>query len=96
MDMLLLVYDVDFDEDVMETLSGCSITGYTKWERVLGMGERSAPKMNDAVWPGFNCAVMIAADEEKVPVLFDALKALHQKVGGKGLRVFTWPVMKII
>jgi len=96
MKMLLIVYDVDFDEDVMETLSTCSIAGYTKWERVLGVGERSAPKMNNAVWPGFNCAVMTAVEEKNEKTLFKALETLHQRIGRKGLKVFTWSLERVI
>jgi hypothetical protein len=48
MKMLLLIYDVDFDEEVMETLTTCCVAGYTKWDRVMGKGERSDPKFDDA------------------------------------------------
>ena len=51
MKMYLIIYDVDYDEEVMEALSICRVTGYTKWNRVLGKGERSDPKLDDAVWP---------------------------------------------
>ncbi len=96
MKMFFLIYDVDFDKEVMETLSTCCVTGYTKWGRVLGKGERSDPKLDDAVWPGFNCAVMIAVEEDLEPVAFDALKSLHKKIGGKAFKVFGWSLDKVI
>jgi len=96
MKMLFMIYDVDFDEEVMETLSTCCITGYTKWSKVLGKGERSAPKLDDAVWPGFNCAVMMAVDNELEPKVFEAMQSLHKKKGGKALKVFGWPLERII
>ena len=96
MKMLFMIYDVDFDEEVMETLSTCCITGYTKWSKVLGKGERSAPKLDDAVWPGFNCAVMMAVDDELEPKVFEAMQSLHKKKGGKALKVFGWPLERII
>jgi hypothetical protein len=96
MKMFLLIYDVDFDEDVMETLSTCCAAGYTKWDRVMGRGERSDPKLDDAVWPGFNCAVVMAVDEELEKPVFDALQSLHKKMGGKALKVFSWPLEKVI
>ncbi len=96
MKMLFMIYDVDFDEEVMETLSTCCITGYTKWSKVLGKGERSAPKLDDAVWPGFNCAVMMAVDDELEPKVFEAMQSLHKKKGGKALKVFGWPLERMI
>jgi len=96
MKMLLLIYDVDFDEEVMETLSTCCVAGYTKWGRVMGKGERSDPKFDDAVWPGFNCAVMMGVDEALEQAMVEALTSLHKKMGGKALKVFSWPLEKVI
>ncbi len=96
MKMFLIIYDVDFDEDVMEVLSTCCIAGFTKWGRVLGKGERSDPKLDDAVWPGFNCAVMMAVEKELEPVVFEALQALHKQMGGKGMKVFCWSLERVI
>ena len=47
MKMLLLIYDVTFDDDVMEALAACGAEAWTKWERCLGRGQRS-PAGN---WP---------------------------------------------
>jgi len=52
--------------------------------------------MDDAVWPGYNCAVMLAVDKEIETAFFDALQSLHKRVGGKGLKVFGWPLEKVI
>ena len=63
MKLFLMIYDADFDEDVMEMLTICCVTGYTKWDRVLGKGKKSDSKLDDAVWPGYNCAVAVAAGD---------------------------------
>jgi len=96
MKMYMIIYDVDHDENVMETLSQCCVMGYTKWTRVLGKGSRSNPKMDDAVWPGFNCVVMMGVDEESEPVVIEAMKSLHEGMGKKALKVFCWPLEKVI
>jgi hypothetical protein len=95
MKMFFMIYDVDYDDDVMEMLSTCRVVGFTKWGRVLGKGGRSDPKLDDAVWPGFNCALMMAVDDTTEPILFNALTSLLDKMGG-GLKVFEWPLEKII
>ncbi|MBT9437714.1 MAG: transcriptional regulator [Desulfobacterales bacterium] len=96
MKMLFMIYDVDFDDDVMDVLSTCCVTGYTKWSRVLGKGERSEPKMDDSVWPGFNCAIMMAVESDIEQQVFEALQSLHKRMGGKALKVFGWPLERMI
>lgn len=96
MKMLLVVYDVDFDDEVMEMLDGLSLAGYSKWDRVLGKGKKSDPKLDDAVWPGFNNVVVIVADDEIENDVFAALKRLFKKLGGKGFAVFELPVLRVI
>ncbi len=96
MKMLLMVYDVDFDDDVMEALGTLKLTGYTKWDRVLGKGKRSEPKLDDAVWPGFNSAVAIVVEDETEEAVFKALQDLFGKLGNKGFAVFELPVLRVI
>lgn len=95
MKIYFLVYDVDFDEEVTEVLDSCCVAGYTKWTRVLGKGERSEPKFDNAVWPGFNCSIMMAVDEALDPTVTGALKRLHRQMGEKALKVFSWPATKM-
>jgi nitrogen regulatory protein PII len=95
MKMYFLVFDVDFDDDVTAALDACCITGYTKWTRVLGKGERSDPKFDNAVWPGFNCSIMMAVDDVLETAVAETLERLHRQMGRKGLKVFTWPVAQI-
>ncbi len=96
MKMYMMIYDAAYDEDVTETLSTCCVAGFSKWNRVLGRGERSDPKMDNATWPGYNCSIMLALDETIEPSVFKALKALHEKMGKKGLKVFGWNLEKVI
>lgn len=90
MKMYLIIYDVGFDEEVNETLVSCCVTGFTKWNQVLGKGERSEPKMNDEVWPGYNCAIMMAVEASEEPDITKALTFLYERLGSSGIRVYTW------
>ncbi|HOJ13586.1 MAG TPA: transcriptional regulator [Deltaproteobacteria bacterium] len=96
MKMLLMVYDAEFDDEVMAALARLPLAGYTKWDRVLGKGRRSEPKLDDAVWPGFNCAVAVAVDDETEEAAFRELQGLFTRLGGKGFSVFELPVLKVI
>lgn len=96
MKMYMIIYDASFDEDVTDTLTSCCITGFTKWRRVLGRGERSDPKMDDAVWPGYNSTIMMAVDIPEEPEVTEALKGLYGRMGSMGLRLYSWPIEKIL
>ncbi len=95
MKMFLLIYDVDFDEEMMEALTKCSVTGFTKWDRVLGKGVRSDPKMDDAVWPGFNCAVAIALPEEQEHLFLNTIRELCSSLGEAGIKIYEFPVKEV-
>jgi nitrogen regulatory protein PII len=96
MKMLFIVYDVELDEDVMETLKACCIRGYTKWDRVLGKGEKSNPKLDDAVWPGYNCTIAVAVEDSIEDETIKALTGLSDKLEGKGFKAFELPVLRVI
>lgn len=96
MRFLFVIYDVAYDEDIMAIISGCSVTGFTKWEKVLGKGPNSEPKMDTAVWPGFNCAVGVGVTEGVEGSLLAELKRFMDQVGGKGIKVFELPVRQVL
>ena len=96
MKMLLLIYDVTFDDDVMEALAACGAEAWTKWERCLGRGQRSPARLGDAVWPGFNCALMMMVAEDEERRVREALEAVYQQMGQKALRLFAWEAQGLI
>ena len=96
MRMLFMIYDADFDEDVMASLEDCGAAAYTKWGRVLGKGRESEPRLDDAVWPGFNCALTVAVEDALADGLFNAMEKLAEKLGSTGFKVFELPVLRVI
>jgi len=88
MDLYWIFYDASFDEDVMETLETCCVTGFTKWDRVLGKGPHAVPKMDNAVWPGYNCAMFVAVSDKESDHLRESLQNLRAKLGGRGMEIF--------
>lgn len=96
MKLLFITYDVDFDEDVMEMLNSLGVTGFTKWDRVLGKGKNSDPKLDDPVWPGFNCAVAAVINDDDQEKILEELKKFSLRLDGKGFKVFVLPVISVI
>ncbi|MDD2603372.1 MAG: hypothetical protein PHF66_01005 [Desulfobacteraceae bacterium] len=97
MKMLMVAYDAACDDEVLEILARCDAPGFTRWKRVSGRGRNSDPRMDDSVWPGYN-NVLLAVVEDGQPLenIREALSRLHRRLGGKGLKVFSWPVAEEI
>lgn len=97
MEMVMIIYNQVIDEEVMELLEGSGIDRYTKWQRVLGAGEVSTPRLDTTVWPGANMVIGIVLKEKrKLQRLIKGLKKLDAEVGDKGLFAFRWPVDRIV
>ncbi|UCC66317.1 MAG: transcriptional regulator [Deltaproteobacteria bacterium] len=95
--MVMIVYNQAIDEEIMELLAGVKIDRYTKWQRVLGKGEASNPRLDSPIWPGANMALgIVLEDRGKVQELVEEIKKLDARVGDKGLFAFMWPVEGII
>jgi hypothetical protein len=96
MQILMVVYDVAFDEEVMAALGRCRLSGYTKWSRVVGAGEHSPPRLGTAVWPGHNCALLMALEDGALPEVTETLQGLFRRMGEKALAVFGWGAERVI
>ncbi len=88
MKMVLAVYNMAADEEVMEALSEAGVDEYTKWPRVLGVG-RTGPRLDEHVWPGANCVLFAVLPDDRAARALEALRKLSETVGRKeGLRAF--------
>ena len=96
MKMFFMVYDADFDEDVISALTAADVAAYTKWDRILGKGRNSEPRLDDPVWPGFNQAVALVVEDDIGDRLFAAMKELSSEIGENGFKVFELPVLRVI
>jgi nitrogen regulatory protein PII len=96
MRMFLIIYDAELDEEVLHLLNECGVTGFTKWDRVLGKGRESPPKMDDAVWPGFNCAIALSAEDHLADRILDKMAKFAERLGGKGFKLFELPLIREI
>ncbi len=94
MKLFLVVYDVDFEAEVMEALRASGVASYTLWERVLGVGERSEPKLSTHAWPSFNRALMVVVGEERAKDLMEHIKPLCLRPQG-GIRAYFWEVEEV-
>jgi hypothetical protein len=97
MEMVMIIYNQVLDEEVMELLEGSGIDTFTTWQRVLGEGEDSTPRLDTPVWPGANMVLgLVIREKKKLQRLIKGLRELDAQVGDKGLFALRWPVERIV
>jgi len=97
MKVVFIFYYAEYDEDIMAILEKINVKSYSKLEQILGKGKTSNPRLNTAVWPGFNNALIVGVkDEEKKEMLLQALRKYSDKHQGKGICVLVLPLEEII
>lgn len=96
MKMLFITYDAELDEDVMEMLESLGVNGFTKWDRVLGKGKNSEPKLDTSVWPGYNCALAVVVGDDDEARIIEELRKFSERLEGKGVRAFALPILRAI
>jgi nitrogen regulatory protein PII len=89
MKMIMAVYNVAVDEDVMEAVTAAGVTCFTKWPRVLGKGKRTGPRLDDHIWPGANAVAMFVVPDELAPTVMGVLAGLRESLGAtEGIKAF--------
>ena len=89
MKMIMAVYNVAVDEEVMEAVAAAGVCCYTKFPRVVGRGRRTGPRLDNHIWPGANTCTLMVVPDEKAPAVMAALETLRGAIGGtEGVKAF--------
>ncbi|HEA46905.1 MAG TPA: transcriptional regulator [bacterium] len=98
MKLVLIVYNVAIEEEVMESLKEIGVENYTKWDRVLGKGKTSGTHLDTDVWPGVNHMLAIAVEDEKKDKIMARVRELKSKevLRREGIGVFVLPLEEMI
>ncbi|HSV75633.1 MAG TPA: hypothetical protein VLH37_01250, partial [Bacteroidales bacterium] len=78
MKSVFIVFNQVLTEGVQEMLNYYNIRGFTMWEETKGRGSTTGePHMGSHTWPALNSAIMAVVDEEKVPLLLEAVRLIN-------------------
>jgi nitrogen regulatory protein PII len=89
MKMVLAVYNVAVDDEVMEAVRKAGVKCFTKWPHILGEGQKTGPRMDNHTWPGANCATMMVVPDELVGRVMGAIGGLRETIGQReGIKAF--------
>jgi hypothetical protein len=84
--------NIAIESQVVERLSALGLRSYTKWPRLMGVGETSGPHLDSHVWPGANAVIAVVAPDDKARALMDEIRELRKTLGREGIKAFLLPV----
>lgn len=89
MKMVLAIYNVAVDSEVMEAMRQVGVQFYTKWPRVIGEGQQTDPRLDDHIWPGANTMMMMVVPDDQAARVMEVLKGLRDTIGKtEGVQAF--------
>jgi len=92
MKMFLIVYCDAADEDVIDAFKKGGVRAYTKMREVRGEGTDTEPKLGTHCWPGKNNALFIAASDDEVARIKEAILAIRNAHPRSGVKGFILPM----
>lgn len=93
MKMVMAVYNIGVDDEVMSAMESLGVTCFTKIPRVIGKGKTTGPRLDDSVWPGANTVAWFVLPAERASVVMDAFAHLRATIGKKaGIKAFLMDV----
>jgi hypothetical protein len=96
MKMVFIVYSQAADYDVIGAIKQAGIKGYTKVEKASGEGVETEPKLHTHTWPGENCVIFLALEEEELQRVTELVRDLRKEHPRAGVKAFIMPMEEII
>jgi hypothetical protein len=96
MKMVFIVYSQAADYDVIAAIKKAGVKGYTKMENACGEGVETEPKLHTHIWPGENCVLFLALEEDELPPIVELVRELKMEHPRAGVKAFIMPMEEII
>lgn len=95
MKMLFIAYNIALDEELVLLLRRNGVEFYTKFPRVQGVGPNSGPRLDNHVWPGANCAMLVILPTAKAEEMMTLLQDMRNGEGkNEGIYAFLTSIEK--
>lgn len=89
MKMVMAVYNIGVDEEIMAAMEEMGVTCFTKMPRVVGTGKTTGPRLDNAVWPGANTMALFILPDGRASDVMRAFEHLRATIGRKaGVKAF--------
>lgn len=92
MKIVFLSYKESMDDVIMRLLADTGLKSYTKWKEVIDCGDSGIPKMGTHIWPGFNSAMMVAAENAVAESLAAAIRQFNATSKSESIKAMIWTI----
>jgi len=98
MKMIYCTCNISVLDELIELVKAQNIDNYQVVEKITGQDLVGDPRLNTAVWPGFNSQVVSIVEAKKVPQLSRAIKAYNQRAINRNeiITFCSWEVEEFI
>ena len=82
---------------VMDVMKDMGIRGFTGWEELIGEGSKDGePHLGNHAWPSMNSSILAIVEDEKIPVLLEAVREIDSTTKQQGSRAFVWDITQMM
>lgn len=93
MKALFISYNQALTDRINKLLDDYGVRGFTRWALTEGRGTHDGePHYGTHAWPAMNTSVLAIVEDEKIPLLLDALRAIDETTQQQGCRAFVWDI----
>ena len=69
------------------------VRGFTRWALTEGRGTYDGePHYGTHAWPSMNTSILAIVEDEKIPVLLEAVREIDFTTHQQGSRAFVWDI----
>ena len=93
MKAIFISYNQALTDRVNKLLDDHGVRGFTRWALTEGRGSKNGePHYGPHARPSMNSSVLAIVEDEKIPVLLEALKEIDLLTEQQGSRAFVWDI----
>lgn len=97
MKAVFIVYNQAYGDEIIALVEGLGQRGFTRFDGVGGRGSKTGiPHLDSHAWPEYNDALMLMAEDAKVPEIFETLRRKDAETPELGIRAFSWKIEDIL
>ena len=93
MKAIFISYNQALTDRINKMLDDNGVRGFTRWALTEGRGTNNCEQhYGTHAWPSMNSSILAIVEDEKIPVLLDALRDIDVVTEQQGSRAFVWDI----
>ena len=90
---VFIAFDQAHKDAVISVLDRLNCRGFSFIEQLQGRGSKTGePHYGTHAWPSMNTSILAIVEDEKIPVLLEAVREIDFTTKQQGSRAFVWDI----